>query len=90
MELLGQAVANAAGDADARLVDGARQAVALGKHLDVARAFHEELNLDASPAVDRLIVVACEEDAVGPLSQQLHHSPLQGRQVLRFVDHEEP
>ena len=89
VELLGQAVANAAGDANARLVDGARQAEALRKHLDVARAFHEELDLDTSPAVDRLIVVSREDRPVCPLGQELHHPPLQGRQVLRFVYHEE-
>ena len=87
-ELLGEPVTNTTAYPDRQGMNGGREPITLAQDLGVLGALHEELNVHARPPVDALIVISGNENALGILSQDVHHPPLQGGQVLRLIDNQ--
>ncbi len=77
-------------DAVGRFQDGAGRAIVLLQAddlgLEVTAEVSHVFDPRAAPAVDRLVVVADDEQAVGIPGQQTHQGVLQGVGVLKFVD----
>ncbi len=57
------------------------------KHRHLAGEIQEALDRGPRPAVDTLIIVARDQDALGVLGKKIDHPPLELGKVLRLVDH---
>ena len=44
------------------------------------------IQVGPGPSINTLVVIACEIHALGVAIQNLHELPLQGSQVLRFIN----